>query len=92
MDFRHSSRAAQRDSSPGCPCSPSRGRATLLGLLAVALGACSTVRPQDKELLADPAMSYAAGGEAELQEEHVLTNREGAAGAGKATGGGCGCN
>jgi hypothetical protein len=50
------------------------------------------VRPQDKELLADPAMSYAAGGEAELQEEHVLTNREGAAGAGEASGGGCGCN
>jgi len=50
------------------------------------------VRPQDKELLADPAMSYAAGGEAELQEEHVLSNREGAAGAGRASGGGCGCN
>jgi hypothetical protein len=50
------------------------------------------VRPQDKELLADPAMSYGSGGEAELQEEHVLSNREGAAGAGRATGGGCGCN
>jgi hypothetical protein len=63
-----------------------------MSLCALALGACSTVRPQDKELLADPAMSYGSGGEAELQEEHVLSNREGAAGAGRATGGGCGCN
>ena len=93
MDFRHSFRA-QRCASPGSAHSPSRRAGPLLGLLAVALlsAACSTVRPQDKELLADPAMSYAAGGEAELQEEHVLTNREGAAGAGKTSGGGCGCN
>jgi hypothetical protein len=70
------------------------GSRLLWPTLAIALlgAGCSTVRPQDKELLADPAMSYAAGGEAELQEEHVLTNREGAAGAGKASGGGCGCN
>jgi hypothetical protein len=64
----------------------------LCTLGAMGLGACSTVRPQDKELLADPAMSYGSGGEAELQEEHVLSNREGAAGAGRASGGGCGCN
>jgi hypothetical protein len=62
------------------------------GALLLAAAGCSTVKPQDKELLADPAMSYAAGGEAELQEEHVLSNREGAAGAGRSSGGGCGCN
>jgi hypothetical protein len=60
--------------------------------LGVAFTGCSTVRPQDKELLADPAMNYGAGGEAALQEEHVLSNREGAAGAGRSSGGGCGCN
>jgi Domain of unknown function (DUF4266) len=65
--------------------------ATLLLLAALGQG-CSTVRPQDKELLADPAMNYGAGGEAALQEEHVLSNREGAAGAGRSSGGGCGCN
>jgi hypothetical protein len=65
--------------------------ATLLLLGALGQG-CSTVRPQDKELLADPAMSYGSGGEAALQEEHVLSNREGAAGAGRSSGGGCGCN
>ena len=65
--------------------------ASLLLLAALGQG-CSTVRPQDKELLADPAMNYGAGGEAALQEEHVLSNREGAAGAGRSSGGGCGCN
>jgi hypothetical protein len=64
----------------------------LLLLLLLSSAGCSTVKPQDKELLADPAMGYAAGGEAELQEEHVLVNREGAAGAGRSSGGGCGCN
>lgn len=70
----------------------SRVRGPLAGLLLLAAAGCSTVKPQDKELLADPAMSYAAGGEAEVQEEHVLSNREGAAGAGRSSGGGCGCN
>lgn len=90
MDCRHSSKPRDRHRF---------ARATTrfwvaMGLLAglVLSAGCSTVRPQDKELLADPAMSYAAGGEAELQEEHVLSNREGAAGAGRASGGGCGCN
>lgn len=70
----------------------SRRFAALCGLLTLCCAGCSTVRPQDKELLADPAMAYASGGEAEAQEEHVLTNREGAAGAGRTSGGGCGCN
>jgi hypothetical protein len=92
VDCRHSSRAGQgigqRFAALPARLLPALG---LLGALLLGAG-CSTVRPQDKELLADPAMSYAGGGEAELQEEHVLSNREGAAGAGKATGGGCGCN
>ena len=70
----------------------SRPVGPLAGLLLLAAAGCSTVKPQDKELLADPAMSYASGGEAEVQEEHILSNREGAAGAGRSSGGGCGCN
>jgi len=61
-------------------------------MLALLASACVTVRPQDKELLADPAMTYGSGGTAEIHEEHVLSNREGAAGAGQTVGGGCGCN
>jgi Domain of unknown function (DUF4266) len=52
---------------------------------------CVTVKPQDKELLADPAMIYGSGGTSARQEEHVLENRE-AATSGSASGGGCGCN
>lgn len=83
MDCRHSFRASRALPSAGLLC--------LVTALLVSTG-CSTVRPQDKELLADPGMSYAGGGEADIQEEHVLSNREGAAGAGKSSGGGCGCN
>ncbi len=65
---------------------------TLACLIALASSACVTVRPQDKELLADPAMTYGSGGTAQAHEEHVLSNREGSAGAGQTVGGGCGCN
>ncbi|MAQ17390.1 MAG: hypothetical protein CMN30_21660 [Sandaracinus sp.] len=51
-----------------------------------------TVRPEDKEFLAEPAMTFGSGGDARAQEEHVMGNREGSFGAGSATGGGCGCN
>lgn len=63
-----------------------------LGLAwALALAGCRTVRPEDKEQLADPAMVYGSGGQASRQEEHVLDNREGASG-GEKSAGGCGCN
>jgi hypothetical protein len=60
--------------------------------LAVGSGACVTVRPEQRELLADRAMTFGAGGDAEAHEEHVLSNREGSTGATATTGGGCGCN
>lgn len=59
------------------------------GLLA---GGCVTVRPEQREFLADPAMTFGSDATAQGQEEHVLSNREGAYGAGSVTGGGCGCN
>jgi hypothetical protein len=61
-------------------------------LLLLAVGGCVTVRPEDKEFLADPAMTFGADGETLAHEEHVLTNREGTFGGGGVTGGGCGCN
>lgn len=62
----------------------------LLGALVGASG-CATVRPEQREILADPAMTF-GGGEAQAQEDHVLSNREGALGANASAGGGCGCN
>lgn len=72
----------------------SLGLATLVlaSLAALAVEGCVTVRPEQRELLADSSMTFGAGGDAEMHEEHVLSNREGSAGASSATGGGCGCN
>lgn len=64
---------------------------TAMGLAASAAG-CVTVRPEQREILADPAMTFGSGGDADVHEEHVLSNREGSVGAGVTTGGGCGCN
>jgi len=50
------------------------------------------VRPEAREHLADPAMTFGSEGTAGAHEEHVLSNREGSYGAGSVTGGGCGCN
>ena len=53
---------------------------------------CVTVRAEEKEHLAQPAMTFGSEGHVQSQEEHVLTNREGTFGAGGVSGGGCGCN
>ncbi|HEY8429633.1 MAG TPA: DUF4266 domain-containing protein [Sandaracinaceae bacterium] len=83
-------------SSSERPSSERRGEWPLFALLAIALGAaaggCVMVRPEQREFLADPAMTFGADGTAGSQEEHVLSNREGAYGGGTTTGGGCGCN
>jgi hypothetical protein len=64
-----------------------------LALLAlVTLAGCATVRPDAREYLADPAMTFGSQGTSQVQEEHVIQNREGSFGAGGVSGGGCGCN
>ncbi len=63
--------------------------------LAFALGAttgCATVRPEEKEFLSEPSMTWNNGSIADAQEQHVLDNREGSSGGANAKGGGCGCN
>lgn len=69
---------------------PSFERGVALWALLLLAG-CATVKPHQKELLADPAMVYGSGGQANRQEEHVLENRAGA-NASSASAGGCGCN
>ena len=68
--------------------------ATLLAVAFALLFAsgCVMVRPEEREYLADPAMTFGSEGIAGEHEDHVLTNREGTAGAGAVVGGGCGCN
>lgn len=62
---------------------------------ALLLGGCSVepwVKPYERAHLADPIMSFSRDPVAESYIHHVYDAREGARGAGIATGGGCGCN
>jgi hypothetical protein len=59
--------------------------------LFLALSACSTVRPYQRELLTLPGMSLQADPESEGRQ-HMLETREASFGGYGAAGGGCGCN
>ncbi len=68
---------------------------TLLLLATAALSGCATdpwVKPYERENLADPIMSFNRDPISASYLHHVYDSREGARGAGIATGGGCGCN
>jgi len=74
-------------------------RLALLSALAGAAlggGGCAvskwTVRPHQRELLADRIMQLEAEAQERAAEEHILSNREGAVGGTGTSGGGCGCN
>ena len=69
-------------------------RVTMGIVLAAALLAagCVTVRPEERELLAEPEMTFGSDAEIQAHEQHVFSNREGSFGAGSVSGGGCGCN
>jgi hypothetical protein len=78
---------------------PARFASTLKALsfsacigLSLASSACATVRPEQRQLLADPMMQFKGGERDERAKEHVLEYREGAIGGGSVKGGGCGCN
>ena len=63
-------------------------------VLAVVLSACgrTAVRASEKEFLADQVMVFDNDPHETASDDHILTNREGAAGGHGAGGGGCGCN
>ncbi len=63
----------------------------LFGLGGVGCGRYA-VRADEKEYLADRIMQPDFDGMETANDQHVLTNREGAAGGYGAAGGGCGCN
>ncbi len=67
--------------------------ARLVGIvfLVGALGGCARVKPYQRELLAQPGMSFALTSEGEM-EQHLLESREASFGGFGAGGGGCGCN
>jgi hypothetical protein len=64
----------------------------LVTLLAASTVACVTVKPQQRAILADPAMVFGGDPHASGPITHVYQNREGSFGGEGVTGGGCGCN
>lgn len=71
----------------------SRFRVRLLaGAGLLLLTACGGVKPYERELLADPLMSFSRDPLSDQYLQHVYEVREGARGATTSQGGGCGCN
>jgi hypothetical protein len=71
-----------------------RSFSRLAFVLTLALTGCgrTAVRASEKQFLADQVMVFDNDPHETEAEDHVLTNREGAAGGHGAGGGGCGCN
>lgn len=71
-----------------------RALAALLALsvLGGAASGCATVKPWQKERLADPIMSFQADSREAARELHWMEAREGSTGGTGAAGGGCACN
>ena len=56
------------------------------------LAGCATVRPYEKEHLADPIMSFREDTREAASELHWIEAREGSTGGTGVSGGGCACN
>jgi hypothetical protein len=73
-----------------------RVKSLALLLLLASLSACSSiepwVKPYERAHLADPIMEFDRNPVSSSYLHHVYDAREGARGAGIASGGGCGCN
>jgi hypothetical protein len=72
----------------------SRSSFKLALFVVVGLAGCGrqAVRASEKQFLADQVMVFDNDPHETESDQHVLTNREGAAGGHGAGGGGCGCN
>ena len=68
----------------------------LVMIAAMLFGGCSiskwTVKPHQRELLADKIMNLDGDPQERAADQHMLANREGAIGGTGTSGGGCGCN
>jgi hypothetical protein len=63
----------------------------LLFLTILGCAGCMTVKPYQREFLAQPGMSFGADAQNESLQ-HMLESREASFGGYGASGGGCGCN
>lgn len=67
-------------------------RLLLLGLVSLGLTGCVTVKPYQREYLADRIMEFDANAEEAAMERHFIETREGSIGGYGGAGGGCACN
>jgi hypothetical protein len=70
-------------------------RSSILIALLLSVSGCATepwVKPYERAHLADPIMNFTRDPVSSNFLQHVYDSREGARGAGVASGGGCGCN
>jgi hypothetical protein len=73
-------------------------RRLLLGSLllplvfALGCGCAATVKPWDRDLLAEKSMRFDALAHESTVDEHIYFSKEGSTGGARAGGGGCGCN
>jgi hypothetical protein len=65
---------------------------TIVALLALALAGCATVKPWEKEKLAERKMQFAPDPDEDELDLHMQEAREGSVGGHGSAGGGCGCN
>jgi hypothetical protein len=70
--------------------------ALVVSLGALSVGGCATarwtVKPHQRELLADRIMQPDGNAQEAAADDHILSTREGAIGGSGTSGGGCGCN
>ena len=64
----------------------------LLACASLASASCAAVAPYERETLSRSDMTLDSQAELQVGEEHARSYREGSSGAGRARGGGCGCN
>jgi hypothetical protein len=73
-----------------------RGRRAATGLLlagmAALLAGCATVRPWDRDLLAEQRMQLVPNPMLQAIDDHVYFSKEASTGGQEVGGGGCGCN
>jgi len=60
--------------------------------VGLAVQGCTTVRPYEREILAQQIMQFDANSEEAALERHFLETREGSSGGHGGAGGGCACN
>ena len=65
---------------------------TAITLAALVVGGCATVKPWDRDLLAQKKMQLAPAPVDNALDEHVYFSKEAASGGQSVGGGGCGCN